>query len=274
MQPERITSLQNGRIKETVSLLEKSRFRRERGLFAVEGKREFEQCMAAGYRIRSVFFNPHTLPQQEVERIALRTPESAFYSVTPEVYSKLAYREGTEGIVAIAEAKDHSPEKIALSENPLIVAVEKVEKPGNLGALLRTADACGADAVIVCDPLTDIYNPNLIRASLGAVFSCQIAVCSNERALEWLRKNKIAVFTAQLQDSLPYYDTDMTGPGAIVMGSESQGLTDFWRQASDAKIRIPMLGRIDSLNVSVSAAVLCYEAVRQRNCKRNTDTHN
>ena len=148
---------------------------------------------------------------------------------------------------------------------PLVLVVESVEKPGNLGALLRTADACGVDAVLVCDPLTDLYNPNLIRSSLGGIFTNQVVACSNEEALEWLRANGINIFTAQLQDSQWYYDTNMVQPTAIVMGTESVGLTDFWRVASNAKIKIPMLGELDSLNVSVSAAVLCYEAVRQRN---------
>ena len=267
MQSEPISSPHNSRIKETVALLEKSRLRRERALFAVEGRRELEQCVEAGYRIRSVFFNPRILPEAELGSVLARTGsarEALCHAVTPEVYAKIAYREGTEGVVAVAEAKDHSPERITLPSDPLVLAVEKVEKPGNLGALLRTADACGADAVLVCDPLTDLYNPNLIRASLGAIFTCPIAVCSNEQALEWLRRHRIAVFTAQLQDSRPYYGTDMTGPCAIVMGSEARGLTDFWREAADARISIPMRGRLDSLNVSVSAAVLCYEAVRQR----------
>ena len=139
-----------------------------------------------------------------------------------------------------------------------------MEKPGNLGALLRTADACGIDAVLVCDPLTDLYNPNLIRSSLGGIFTNQVVACSNEEALAWLRAHNINIFTAQLQDSKWYYNTNMATPTAIVMGTESTGLTEFWRQASNAKIKIPMLGELDSLNVSVSAAILCYEAVRQR----------
>ena len=146
-----------------------------------------------------------------------------------------------------------------------MVVLEAVEKPGNLGAVLRSADAAGADAVIVCDPATDLYNPNLIRASIGSVFTRQIAVCSSEEAIGWLKARGIRIYTAQLQDSEWYYDTDMTGGTAIVMGTEATGLTDIWRQAADAHIRIPMLGQLDSLNVSVSAAILLFEAVRQRN---------
>jgi TrmH family RNA methyltransferase len=140
-----------------------------------------------------------------------------------------------------------------------------VEKPGNLGAVLRSADAAGADAVIVCDPLTDLWNPNLIRASLGGIFTVPTVCATSEAAIAWLRARGIRILTAQLQDSSWYYDIDMTGGTALVMGTESTGLTDIWRAAADAHIRIPMLGRLDSLNVSVSAAILLFEAVRQRN---------
>ena len=152
-----------------------------------------------------------------------------------------------------------------LRENPLIAVLESVEKPGNLGAVLRSADAAGADAVIICDPLTDLYNPNLIRSSIGAVFSRQVATASSEDTIKWLEAHGIRILTAQLQDSEWYYATDMRGGVAIVMGTESTGLSDIWRNAADAHIRIPMLGQLDSLNVSVSAAILLYEAVRQRN---------
>ena len=186
------------------------------------------------------------------------------FQVSRNVYEKIAYREGTEGIIAEMKYKDRRLEDIKLSENPLIVVLESVEKPGNLGAVLRSADAAGADAVIICDPLTDLYNPNLIRASIGAIFSRQVAAASSEETIAWLKKNNIQILTAQLQDSSLYYDTPMTGPTAIVMGTESTGLTDTWRKAADKHIRIPMLGALDSLNVSVSAAILLYEAVRQR----------
>ena len=144
------------------------------------------------------------------------------------------------------------------------MVLESVEKPGNLGAILRSADAAKADAVIVCDPLTDLYNPNLIRASIGAVFTVPIVACTSEECIAYLRRNNISILTAQLQDSQPYYATDMRRPTALVMGTESTGLTNLWREAADAHIRIPMLGHLDSLNVSVSAAILLFEAVRQR----------
>jgi TrmH family RNA methyltransferase len=157
---------------------------------------------------------------------------------------------------------------LRLSASPLIVVLESVEKPGNLGAVLRSADAAGADAVVVCDPLTDLYNPNLIRSAVGALFTVSCVACSTEECIAFLRERGIRILTAQLQDSSLYYDAPMTGPTAIVMGTEATGLTDQWRRAADAHIRIPMLGRLDSLNVSVSAAILLFEAVRQRQTKK------
>ena len=239
-----ITSVQNARIKHVVALQQKSSLRREEGLFVVEGQREIEHCRACGYEI--------------VEEYVLNK------NVTPQVYEKMAYRGSTEGMIAVAKCKDHSLARLQLKENPLIVILESVEKPGNLGAVLRSAEASGVDAVIVCDPLTDMYNPNLIRASIGGVFSVPTAVCTSQECIAFLKERGIKILTAQLQDSYEYYDYDMRPATAIVMGTESTGLTDQWRQAADAHIRIPMLGRLDSLNVSVSAAILMYEALRQR----------
>ncbi len=262
---QEITSAQNPKLKEVVQLLEKSKERRAKGLFVVEGIREVAACLKNGYRIKSLFFNDSILSSRQVE--GLLNKEVPLFSLSSQAYSKIAYRENTEGVVAVVEQKNLSLDKVVLGKKwstPLVLVVESVEKPGNLGALLRTADACGVDAVLVCDPLTDLYNPNLIRSSLGGIFTNQVVACSNGDALEWLQKNNITIFTAQLQDSEWYYDTDMVQPTAIVMGTESTGLTDFWRNAAKARIKIPMLGELDSLNVSVSAAVLCYEAVRQR----------
>ena len=184
--------------------------------------------------------------------------------VPEALYRKIAYREGTEGIIAEVECRERHLEDLQLSENPLIVVLEAVEKPGNLGAVLRSADAAGADAVIVCDPLTDLWNPNLIRASIGAIFTVPTVAAPSAEVIPWLKRHGIRILTAQLQDSEWYYETPMTGGTALVMGTESTGLTQQWREAADAHIRIPMCGRLDSLNVSVSAAILLFEAVRQR----------
>lgn len=261
MEENIITSVQNARIKHVVALQQKSSLRREEGLFVVEGQREIEHCIACGYEV--------------VELFVLNTID---YSgsiaptfVTPQVYEKMAYRGSTEGIIAVVRCKEHSLltlcSSLSAKTRPLIVVLESVEKPGNLGAILRTAEAAKVDAVIVCDPLTDLYNPNLIRASIGGVFCVPVAVCTSGECITFLKEHGIRILTAQLQDSYEYYDYDMRHATAIVMGTESTGLTDQWREAADAHIRIPMLGRLDSLNVSVSAAILMYEAVRQRQSK-------
>ena len=237
---------------------QKSAERRRAGLFVVEGRRELEHCLEAGYEVVELFVCPELLPAD------VRFPDADILVVSPAVYERIAYRGTTEGVVAVVRTRRITLSDLRLSANPLIVVLESVEKPGNLGAILRSADAAGADAVVVCDPLTDLYNPNLIRASIGAIFTVPTVACSSAECIGYLKERDIQILTAQLQDSHPYYDTDMRRPTAIVMGTESTGLTDQWRQAATAHIRIPMLGRLDSLNVSVSSAILLYEAVRQR----------
>jgi TrmH family RNA methyltransferase len=320
---ERITSAQNPKIKHLLALQEKSRLRREEGLFVVEGRRELEHCLAAGFQIDTLFLCPEICPEfaasdllasgtpdagnvagsvgsdvagsaagrsLPASDVSLRsTPPLTSFTVPPlpmpraarssagkdrparvfhlskELYAKVAYRGGTEGVIAEVRWKERSLDELLTGkDSPLIMVMERVEKPGNLGAVLRSADAAGADGVILCDPLTDLYNPNLIRASIGAIFTVPVVACTSAEAIAWLKANNIRILTAQLQDSAPYYDVDMTCGTALVMGTEATGLTDAWRQAADAHILIPMLGRLDSLNVSVSAAILLYEAVRQR----------
>ena len=257
--------LSNNQIKFIRSLSDK-KFRDEHGLFVVEGRREIEHCVACGYVLDSVFFCPSILGMSADQfEDSFSGQEPRFFEVTREVYDKIAYRGGTEGMVAEVRCKKHGLENITLKENPLIVILESVEKPGNLGAVLRSADAAGADAVLICDPLTDLFNPNLIRSSIGAVFTVPVVCCTSEEAIAWLKAGKVRIYTAQLQDSEWYYDTDMKCATAIAIGTEATGLTDAWRKAADAHIKIPMLGRLDSLNASVSAAILLFEAVRQRN---------
>ena len=266
MEENVITSVQNARIKHVVALQQKSSLRREEGLFVVEGQREIEHCIACGYEIVEMFLRSEECGVRSENTPAADIPHSTI--VSPQVYEKMAYRGSTEGIIAVAKEKKHdlsilSP--LTSHHSPLIIVLESVEKPGNLGAILRTAEAAHVDAVIVCDPLTDLYNPNLIRASIGGVFSVPVAVCTSQECIAFLKERKIRILTAQLQDSYDYYDYDMRQATAIVMGTESTGLSQQWRDAADVHIRIPMLGRLDSLNVSVSAAILMYEAVRQRN---------
>lgn len=257
-----ITSIQNPKIKQLLLLQQKSSERRKTGLFVVEGRRELMHCMEAGYLLDSVFFCDQV--EAGTEPMPQFPSDVRLFEVSKEVYEKIAYRGSTEGVIAEVRSKQLALHDIPLSEHPLIVVVERVEKPGNLGAILRSADASGVDAVFVCDPLTDLYNPNLIRSSVGGFFSVPCVACSSEECIAFLKSKGIRILTAQLQDSHLYYDTDMTVGTAIVMGTESTGLTQLWRDAADAHIRIPMLGKIDSLNVSVSAAILMFEAVRQR----------
>ncbi len=254
-----ISSPQNLKIKDLIVLETESRERKARGLFVVEGRREFERALAAGFEAVTVFV-------REGEDASLA--DGADFLVTDRVYERIAMRSGTEGIVAIFKMIESRLDGLTLSPAPLILVLERVEKPGNLGAVLRSADAAGVDAVLVCDPLTDLYNPNLIRASLGAVFTVPVVNCTSEEAQDFLSAHGIAILTAQLQDSELYYQTDMTRPVALVFGAEDKGLSDSWREKADAHIRIPMAGMMDSLNVSVSAAILAFEAVRQRNEKK------
>ena len=255
---ETLTSASNPKIKKLLALQQKASERRESSLFTVEGRRELEHCLEAGYEADTVFICPEIAGE-------VHLPDCRICELSRELYAKAAYREGTEGVIAEVKAREHSLKSLKLKENPLVAVLESVEKPGNIGAVLRTCDAAGADALIICDPKADIYNPNLIRASLGAVFTVQTAVCESAEAIRYLKDKGIQILTAQLQDSSLYYDRDMRGGTAIVMGTESTGLSEVWRKAADAHIMIPMLGRLDSLNVSVSAAILLYESVRQRN---------
>lgn len=260
MMMELISSAQNPKVKLLQTLQQKSAERRAKGLFVVEGRREVERCVSCGYEIDTLFWCPEIFGEEAPAGVAVHR----LYQLTPALYDKVAYRGGTEGVIAEVKVRERSLSDLSLSDSPLVVVMERVEKPGNLGAVLRTADATRADAVIVCDPLTDLYNPNLIRSSTGAFFSVPCVACSSEECIAWLKAHHIQILTAQLQDSHLYYNMDMTRPTAIIMGTEATGLTDQWRQVADAHIRIPMLGITDSLNVSVSAAVLLYEAVRQR----------
>ena len=259
---ETITSAQNPKIKRLLALQQKSAERRKAGLFIVEGRRELMHCLEAGFVVDTVFYCPDV--ETGVEPMPALPKDIKQFKVTKAIYERIAYRGSTEGVIAEVKTHQKTLEDLRLGENPLIVVIERVEKPGNLGAILRSADAAGVDAVIVCDPLTDLYNPNLIRSSVGGIFSIPCVACTSEECITFLKKHGIQILTAQLQDSSLYYDTDMRRATAIVMGTEATGLTEQWRKAADAHIRIPMLGRIDSLNVSVSAAILMFEAVRQK----------
>ncbi|MBO4658588.1 MAG: RNA methyltransferase [Prevotella sp.] len=262
-----ISSIQNPKVKRLLALQQKSSARRDAGCFVVEGRRELLHCIDAGFDVETVFVCPELISEDRCRDILQQVPGDMplLYTVSGYVYEKIAYRGSTEGVMAIVKTRQLALDDLQLSAHPLIIVLESVEKPGNLGAVLRSADAAAADAVVVCDPLTDLYNPNLIRSSIGAVFTVPCVACDSASCIRFLKSKGISILTAQLQDSLPYYHTDMRRATAIVMGTESTGLTQQWREAADAHIRIPMLGQLDSLNVSVSAAILLFEAVRQRN---------
>lgn len=255
--------MQNPKIKNIIKL-NKGRERREQNLFILEGAREMSLARSAGYLIHSAFVCPELFSKTDYPDVLDNIPENILYEVSLAVFEKIAYREGSDGLIALARPKEHGLENLSLSTNPFIIILEAVEKPGNLGAILRTADAAQADAVIICDPATDLYNPNAIRSSVGCLFTVQTAVCSSQKALSFLQRNNIKSFAAELQASQWYQDTDFTQPSAIIMGTEADGLTGFWLQNADARIKIPMRGKIDSLNVSVSTAVLTFETMRQR----------
>jgi TrmH family RNA methyltransferase len=260
---EQITSLQNPRVKQIVQL-SKARERREQGLVVVEGAREIGLALDAGHEPEVVYVCPEIYAKSEYPELLNRIVANKKIAFSQAVFEKVAYREGSDGLIALIKPKEHRLDLLRLNKNPFIIVLESVEKPGNLGAVLRTADAANVDAVVICDPLTDLYNPNAIRSSVGCLFTVQVAVCSSIECLEWLKSQHIRSHAAELRASEWYQDCDLKGPSAIIMGTEADGLTDFWLDNADKHIKIPMRGVIDSLNVSVSTAVLTFEAMRQR----------
>ena len=261
---EKISSPQNDRIKNIQKLGSKSRERKAQNLFVIEGARELSLALAGGYDIDSIFLCPEFFEKTDYPDVLKTLNPKIFFELTSTVFEKIAYREKSDGLIALARPKSHSLDQLNLSENPFIIILESVEKPGNLGAILRTADAAKADAVLICDPLTDLYNPNVIRSSVGCIFTVPVAIAENAQVLAFLKEKKITGFAAELQASQWYQDTDFTQPSAIIMGTEADGLTAFWLNHADTRVKIPMRGIIDSLNVSVSTAVLSFEAMRQR----------
>ncbi|WP_289644504.1 TrmH family RNA methyltransferase [Maribacter aestuarii] len=260
-----ISSIQNSLIKRVVLLQNKSKERRKEGLFILEGKRELELALKSGYTIETLLYNEKLVTRSEVERILKTTWSTSLVSVSQEVYNKLAYRNTTEGLLVVALAKNHQLEQLEFkSKNPLVLVAEAPEKPGNIGALLRTADAANLDAIIIANPKTDLYNPNIIRSSVGCVFTRNIALADTPDIISFLKKKNISIYCAALNASKTYIELDYTGPSAIVVGTEDSGLSEEWLRTSKQNIIIPMEGEIDSMNVSVSAAILIFEAKRQR----------
>lgn len=261
---EEITSFKNPRIKEVVLLREKkSRYQKE--LIIVEGLREITRALEAGVYFRELFFCEDFLDKDDERKIFKTLPtHTKIYKTTSDVFSKICFGERKEGLIAVCRRPESSLKDISLSRVPLIVVIEQIEKPGNLGAILRICDGAGVDLVLVCDRLTDIYNPNVIRASVGTVFSLKIAEALNGEALDFLKKNKIHILATLPQTKTVYSDAALNQALAIVLGSEEKGLSEFWKKNAEMSVKIPMHGQADSLNVSATAAIIIYEALRQR----------
>ncbi len=262
-----ISSIQNPFIKRLIQLKEKSRERRKSGSFLIEGQREISLAIKGGYSIETVLFSAELNSETDVKYIAAdQNPD--LIEISKEVYQRLAYRETTEGILAVAKVKLNTLDALTFqNDNPLVLVAEAPEKPGNIGALLRTADAANIDAVIIANPKTDLFNPNIIRSSVGCVFTNQVATGSTNEIIDFLRSKQINIYCAALQASVNYNTQNFTMPTAIVVGTEATGLSDQWLENSIQNIIIPMQGEIDSMNVSVAAGILIFEAKRQRDFK-------
>jgi TrmH family RNA methyltransferase len=258
---EIIISPSNPRIKNVLKLKEKSSERKLQDLIVVEGLREILMAKENGFGIKTLFVCEDIAGKKSKELVF---SVSHLVKISKEVFHKITYRENSDGLLALVNPKHLRLKDLKLSAVPLLIVLESVEKPGNLGAILRTADASGVDAVIVCDPKTDIYNPNVIRSSIGCIFSKQVVAASSEEVIKFLQEKKIRSFAAALSAKKNYADSDLAIPSAIVLGTEADGLSQKWLTSADEQIKIPMLGKTDSLNVSASCAVIVYEAVRQR----------
>ncbi len=263
-----ITSFQNPLVKNILRLQQKSAERLKQGLFVTEGRREVSLALASGARAQNLIICPglyepdlgYPIEEQGMD-------EKIITYVSQDVYNKIAYRENAEGIIAVAEKDPVSLEDYIPGKNPLILVLEGLEKPGNIGAIMRTADAAAIDAVLLCNPVTDVFNPNAIRASLGCIFTLPVIPCSSQEAISWLKKNQIEIFAAAVQANVLYFQEDLRGFTALVFGSEDKGLSKLWIDAANHLIKIPMGGRIDSLNVSASVSIIAFEAVKQRGIK-------
>lgn len=266
---KKITSLQNPIIKDVIKLQEKSRERKKRGIFIIEGKRELSLAQKGNYEIETVLFVTEIITLEELEKSIPNNNSLSIIEITAEIYHKIAYRDSTEGVISIVKTKEHTLQSVQLpAKNPLVLVLESIEKPGNIGAILRTADAANMDAVFIADPKTDLYNPNIIRSSVGCVFTNQIIIATSEDIISFLKKQNITIYSATLQNSNEYCKEDYRKPSAIVVGTEATGLTKIWRENATKNINIPMQGEIDSMNVSVACAIITFEAVRQRSLNK------
>lgn len=261
----KITSSKNDLIKDIVSLQTKSKERKLRGLTLIEGVKEISVARDAGIVFEKVLFFSQIIDEQQLkELIGKQYDLVQLFELGEDAFAKISYRESTGGVIVVAKTPDYSLSELTVEENSFFIILESVEKPGNLGAICRIADAAGVSGIIICDGLTDVYNPNSVRASLGCVFSVKVVNDSTENVLSWLKFNKITSFAAELTASEFYHKYDLKGKTAVVFGTEATGLSQKWISSSDKRIKIPMSGIIDSLNVSASVAIITFEAMRQR----------
>ena len=259
-----ITSPQNTYIKQLVQLKDKSRERKKTGTFLIEGVREVSLAIKGGFELETILFYRELFSEEQLNN--LTTDQTDTIEISKEVYEKLAYRDTTEGVLVVAKSKNHRINDLKFNtKNPLILVAEAPEKPGNIGAILRTADAANVDAVIIANPKTDLYNPNIIRSSVGGLFTNTIATGNTKEIIKFLKEQNVSIYCAALQASVEYHTQDFTKPTAIVVGTEATGLSNEWLENSKQNIIIPMQGEIDSMNVSVAAGILIFEAKRQRN---------
>ncbi len=260
-----ITSLQNPHVKAAARLRER-RHREKQGKILIEGARELRRAVDAGVPLVEVFVCESLCRTREARQMAAALPSTGatIFSVTEPVFAKLAFGDRAEGVLGVAAMPELGLDRIRLPPIPLVAVLEGVEKPGNWGAVLRSADAAGVSAVIAADPRTDLHNPNAIRASLGTIFALPIAAATATDTVSWLRRQGLRIFAARVDGSVLYTQVDFRGPAAVVLGNEAQGLTNAWTGPEVTAVRLPMQGVGDSLNVSATAAVLFYEAIRQR----------
>ena len=253
-----ITSLQNPRVKHIVKLRDDKRQRKADGVMLVEGFDEIQLALSAGHTPQTLLSAPELVSRQ-MDGVSTET-----LTVNRAVFEKISYRENPDGWLAVFPIPQTTLDDLKLSASPLVIVAESIEKPGNLGAILRTADAAGVDALLVCDPRVDLWNPNVVRASRGAVFTVPTVEGNNASALEWLKTQKVRILAATPPADMTYSDVDLRAPVAIAVGTEDEGLTDFWLSNADLQVKIPMIGKVNSLTVSVSTALIVSEAVRQR----------
>lgn len=261
-----ITSLQNARIKQAVKLRER-RDRQSSGLFLIEGYRELKRAIDAGRVIDTLFYCPEYFLGKN-EQTLIDHCKASLWECTPDVFAKISYRDRPDGLLAIAPQQHLSLEALEpilkAKKNPFFVVAESIEKPGNLGTILRSCDAAGVDAVIVCDPTTDIHNPNVVRSSVGTLFTLPVIEASNDAVFTFLKQKKIAIVAATPHAKKEYTQVDLQVPVAIVVGTEQYGLSPKWMEGADLAVRIPMFGVADSLNVASATTLMLYEVVRQR----------